>query len=170
MEKITVSEANRNFTKMTALVNEKGAVQIERWGNVQYVIMTKDVYEQLKSSKKENSVSLEKGIVGKDKLGWFTIKKDKDVVTIVTLLKHPNGATAYWRILKVPADEVAVSGKKNLDITVGDKTFYFRAMDMEWAEEMTEDESSLISEAERKVRECDSPVKGTFHGNSLLAV
>ena len=45
MNKMTMKEANRNFSKLAKIVDDEGALVITKHGKERYVIMTKEVYD-----------------------------------------------------------------------------------------------------------------------------
>ena len=62
MNKMTMKEANRNFSQLAKLVDDEGAVIITKHGKERYVMMTTDVYEGKSAFEAKMIREAEKGL------------------------------------------------------------------------------------------------------------
>lgn len=113
MKKIPISEANQKFVQMIKEVNKEGIIEIIKRGKGEYVIMTKEVYDQ-KIGGRELEENLHDGIwMGTERDGKLNKviygKIEDDALHIHYIILENEQVVAYGEALS-PMSDVEIAG------------------------------------------------------------
>ena len=101
MNKVSATDANRNFALTTKKVDQDKIIGIEKKGDLKYIMMTSEKYEDLRKDV----------LYGKTDTNLFKLEYSKDSLIIYQIMTVDNFAS--YRICRLPANEVLITRTGN---------------------------------------------------------
>lgn len=118
MKKITITEANQNFSDAIKTVDQTGEIAITKRGKEKYVLMTIEKYEGREKFEDIISKKLKKGFWTKYNDWYWHLKETNGKITI-TRLEFRGNELEYYKIIEADKSEITITEGEPIVVEIG---------------------------------------------------